>query len=250
MRRAILSMTALLIGWTLMAAEETPKAEVILDKYFEVTGGRDAYKKIRTQITTGTMEFMGKGIRATITSYKAEPKKSYNVIEIEGIGKIEQGANGDVVWERSALQGPRLKDGEEKAAALREAALSADWRDLYKKAESAGTETIGDQVCYKVILTPDEGKPETRYYDKKSNLLVKVVKTVKTGMGEIPAEIMVSDYKDVGAIRVPHKLLQKGLGQEFLIVIEKVQHNAEIPKDRFDLPDDVKALVEKSKSGK
>ena len=247
MNRAIL-MTALVAGWISIASgEEVPKAEVILDKYVEVTGGKAAYQKIQTQIATGSMEFVGKGIKATLTSYKTKPRNSYSAIEIEGIGKIESGTNGEAAWERSNLQGPRIKQGEERAAALRDAALNVDWRELFKKAETAGVENIGDQACYKVILTPEEGKPETRYYDKKTNLLVKVTKIVKTPMGEIPAEVMVSGYKDINGILIPHTLKQKGFGQELLIVLETIRHNTDIPKDRFDLPEDVKALLEKPK---
>src|SRR5215831_5175416 len=95
-------------AWT-AAAEELPKADVILDKYVEITGGKDAYKSIHTVVTTGSMEFVGKGIKASLTSYKAEPANSFNTIEIESIGKFESGTNGDVAWDRNPLQGPRLK---------------------------------------------------------------------------------------------------------------------------------------------
>ena len=255
MNRILMLAAAALFGWVGVPAraaaadEDIPKAEAILDKYVEVTGGRAAYDKVQTEIVTGAMEFVGKGIKASIVAYKARPRKSYNVIEVEGIGKIEQGTDGEVAWERSAIQGPRIKEGEERASALRDAALNAPWREIYKKAETAGVETIDGRPCYKVILTPDEGKPETRYYDKKTNLLVKGTKTVKTPMGEIPAEVILSDYKEVDGILLPLKLRQKALSQEFLIVIESVKNNVEIPKNRFDLPEDVKALVEKSKAG-
>jgi zinc protease len=227
------------------ADEALPKAETVLDKYIEATGGKAAYKKLHSEILTSSTEFVGKSVRASIVAYKAEPKKSYSVVEIEGIGKVEQGINGDVAWERSALRGPRLKDGEEKFAAMHEASLHEDWREFYKKAEMAGVETVDDQTCYKLVLTPNEGKPETRYYDKKSNLLVKVSKLVTTQMGEIPAEFTVSDYKKVGDILVPHSIRQKALNQEFLVVIQKIDQNPKIPDNRFDLPDDIKALVAK-----
>jgi hypothetical protein len=229
---------------------ETPKAEAILDKYVEVTGGKANYQKIHNEVSQGHMEFVGKGIRASLISYKAEPAKAYNVVELEGFGKIEQGTDGQIAWERSPLQGPRIKEGEEKAAALRDANIHNDWRDLFQKAEGGGIEDVGGRPCYKVILTPREGKPETRYYDTKTNLLVKVAKIVKGPMGEVPAEVFLSDYKEVDGILIPHTIRQRAIGQEFLIVLEQIQHNTKIPPDRFDLPDDVKALVEKSKGAR
>jgi len=51
----------------LFAADEPlPKAETILDRSIEVTGGKAAYEKRKTEITTGTFEFSGKGVKGTI----------------------------------------------------------------------------------------------------------------------------------------------------------------------------------------
>src|SRR5205085_11846766 len=105
----------------LCAADTLPKGEAILDKYIEVTGGKAAYEKKRTEVSSAVMEFVGKGVKANMTSYHAAPDKSYTVIEIDGIGKIEEGTDGSVVWERSALKGPRVKTGQEKALSLRAA---------------------------------------------------------------------------------------------------------------------------------
>ena len=74
------------------------------------------------------------------------------------------------------------------------------WRDVYKKAETTGVEQVDGKDCYKVVLTPGEGSPITRYYDKQSNLLVKMLMTAKNPMGEIPVESMVSDYRKEGEI--------------------------------------------------
>src|SRR6266542_921973 len=126
----VLSLMACL---ALNAADPLPKAEAILDKYIEVTGGKAAYEKKRTEVSSALMEFVGKGVKASMTIYHAEPNKSYSVVEIDGIGKIEEGTDGSVVWERSALKGPRVKTGEERAVSLRAADIHHDtrWRDFF-----------------------------------------------------------------------------------------------------------------------
>src|SRR2546425_12459477 len=93
---------ALLACLVLYAADPLPKAEAILDKYIEVTGGKAAYEKKRTEVSTAVMEFIRKGVKANMTSYHAEPNHSYLVGEIEGIGKMEEGTEGSVVWEGAA----------------------------------------------------------------------------------------------------------------------------------------------------
>ena len=229
----------------LYAADPLPKGETILDKYIEVTGGKAAYEKKRSEISSAVMEFVGKGVKANMTMYHAAPNKSYSVVEIEGIGKIEEGTDGSVVWERSALKGPRVKTGEERAVTLRAANIHHDsrWRDFFVKVECTGVEPIDGHVCYRVVLTPKDGQPETRYYDKKSFLLVRTNMIMKNDMGEIPAESMVSDYRTVDGVLTPFLVKQKVLGQEFTITLQSVKTNVEIPKDRFAVPDDVQALA-------
>jgi hypothetical protein len=119
------------------------------------------------------------------------------------------------------------------------------WRKLYKHVETAGVETIDDQACYKIVLTPNQGKPETHYYDKKNNLLVKMLMTLPSPMGEVPSETVVTDYQEQSGLLSPRKVHQKALGQEFLITIERVEYNIDIPKDRFDIPTEIKALMPK-----
>ena len=159
---------------------------------------------------------------------------------------MKEGSDGKIAWSLSAMQGPRVKDGEEKAGAMQAARFNAElnWRDVYK-AETKGVEQVDGKDCYKVQLTPMEGMAMTRFYEKESSLLVKMVMTVKNPMGEIPVESYVGDYRKEGAILLPHKVTQKAAGKEIAITIDSVKYNAEIPKDKFDPPDEIKAMLKK-----
>jgi len=98
-------------------------------------------------------------------------------------------------------------------------------------------------------LTPNEGPSETRYYDKKTNLIVKTEMSLKLPVGVIPLESYPSDYRKVDGILLQHRIRQVVAGmQELLTVVESIEHNVEMPKDRFKLPEDVRALVDKQKS--
>src|SRR5438270_2865659 len=111
MKRIFVAGETLLLasaGACLMAADELPKAETILDKYIEVSGGKAAYQKIHSEISSGSMQIAG--MKATATIYRAEPDKNYTEIELTGIGKIQQGSDGKVAWSNSAMQGPHIKE--------------------------------------------------------------------------------------------------------------------------------------------
>jgi hypothetical protein len=121
---------------------------------------------------------------------------------------------------------------------------------LYAKAELTGVEDVEGRPCYKVVLTPSEGRPVTQYYDRENGLLVKVTMIAASPMGDVPVEVLLSDYKEAGGVRVPHALKQKVVSQEIHIKLNSVQYDTNLPENAFDLPEDVRALLAKSKSGK
>ncbi|HUU98929.1 MAG TPA: hypothetical protein VM487_24625 [Phycisphaerae bacterium] len=243
-----------LLGSSALHAQDDklPKGGAILDKYVEVTGGKAAYEKLTNRVTQATFEMVGQGLKFSMTIYAARPDKMYAVMESEAFGKIEKGTDGEVVWEMNVMTGPQIKEGEERALVLRGAAFDAvpQWRKLYKQVECVGVEAIDGKPCYKIVLTPKEGQPETRYYGKESNLLVKTELTLMLPAGTIPFESYASDYKRVDGILIPHKARVVVMGSERVMTVEGTKHNVEMPKDRFKLPEDIQALVDQRKSEK
>jgi hypothetical protein len=231
------------------AAQGLPKGEEILEKYIAATGGKAAYEKCKNRIAKGTLDIASAGIQGPMTIYAAAPNKMYMEAELGGIGKIEDGTDGQVAWSISAVQGPRLKKGAEKVSTLRNADFYGviNWRKRFKKVECVGEQSIDGKPCYKLELTTPEGQLHTHYYDKSSNLLLKSTTTQETQNGKLPVESSFSDFKKVDDLLMPFKTKQKVLGQEVVIALEKVEQNVKLPENRFDLPDEIKKLVEKEK---
>jgi len=243
-----LALALLAASWPLFGAEEAlPSVATVIDHLVAATGGRAAWEARHSQVEHATIEFAKQGLKGSLTIYEAAPDKYLGLTELPGIGKISTGSNGDVAWENSALQGPRIKQGAERADALREGAFNAQlyWQKLYAKAEVTGSETTEGHECYKVVFTPKEGKPVTEFYDKKSGLLIKTAATVTSQMGDVNAEILYNDYRKEGDVLSAHRMVNRAAQQEFVIQIESVEVNPDLPKDRFDLPPEIKALLNK-----
>lgn len=187
------------------------------------------------------------GIKANVKAMRSKAG-SRTLIEIEGVGKMEEGSNGAVAWEKSVMTGARLKNGPEQAIALRTAAMDRDhnWRAYYTGAENQGIENVNGEDCYKIVLTAKAGKPETRFYSKESGLLLKMVLTIPNPMGEIPAETVMSDYRDAGGIKTPYRTEMSVMGQKMNMSIDSVQHNAEVTAVDLALPAEVAALAAKT----
>jgi len=248
--RGAFGITGLAIGamaLPLLAADTLPKAETILDKSVEAQGGKAAYEKLHSMVVTGTMEVKGIGLKGTMTSYRSAPDKMLVEVEIQGIGTIRDGWDGKVAWEMSALQGPRIKEGDERAVAEREGDFNSEvhWRDHFKEVVTQGIEKVDGKDCYKILMTPKEGSPETQFIEKETSLPVKVQVTLKGPMGEMPTEGTIGDYRKEGDLLMAHKMVQKMAGQEITVTFDTVKFNVDIPKDKFDLPEEIQALLKK-----
>lgn len=224
------------------------KAEEILEKSIESTGGRAAYEKLRNRVTKGTFSIAGMDSKAEMITYAAAPRNQYVVINSEMLGKIESGTIGEVAWEITTIMGPQIKKGEERAAILRGATFNTDlhWKDLYKSVETVGVEDVDGRSAYKIIMTPQEGKPETAWYDKETFRNVKVETELETAMGTMPLVVRASEYKQVDGVLIPHKIVQEIVGlQKVEMFMESVEHNVEMPPDRFKIPPEIQALLDK-----
>lgn len=234
-------------------AQGSLTGEQILDRYIEVTGGKEKYQKITSETSTSVMEVKSQGLRGRGTSYKNAAGDSYNSLELDGVGKVEEGYYRGIAWENSAINGPRIKTGEEKAFFARESVLAKEyhWRKVYSRADLAGEEAVNGVPCYKVIVTPkDGGRKETRFYEKASGLLLKNSIVMASPMGDIPAESYLTEYREFGGIKSPTNILTKLGPQEIQLSIANVSFNQTIPAAKFKPPSDVMELAKKQNSKK
>jgi hypothetical protein len=51
------------------AADDLPKADTILDKYVEVTGGKAAYEKHHSEISKGSFSMAAMGLKGDVTAW-------------------------------------------------------------------------------------------------------------------------------------------------------------------------------------
>jgi hypothetical protein len=229
------------------AQNALPSGEAVIDRFVEATGGKDAYWKHTSEIQAGTLEFPALGIKAPVMRYSAPPDQYLLTMEMPGVGKVDTGVTDGVAWSNSAIAGPRILEGQEKALALREAQFNGvvNWRKTIAKAENKGIEPVDGDDCYRIVLTPKDGREETRYFSVKSGLLVKASTIAATQMGDIPVEMRYTGYKQFGGVLYPATVTQIAAGQEFSVTIQSIENDKPIPAEKFALPADIKALLDK-----
>jgi hypothetical protein len=230
----------------LLCAQALPKGDTILDRNVQASGGLKAFTPKKSVVYKGSMAIPAMGLKGPIVLTRAEPNLQLTEVELGGVGKMLEGFDGSTAWGFSAMQGPSLKEGDEKAFAAREARFhSEDWRKDYKSVETVGEDSLEGKRCYKVICTPQQGATETQFFSASSGLLLKALVKLKTAMGEIPVETLFKDYKPVGDILVAHTLTQSMAGQVVVLSFTSVEWNVAVPLDKFVPPAEVRALLKK-----
>lgn len=236
--------------------DKLPAAEKILDKSLQGLGGTTAFEKIRSRVSKGQIEFAvgSQSRKGAVTLYEAEPNKRYQRASLVQLGVLEGGCDGDVVWEIAGGK-VSLFEGDELANRLRQGHFNAllHWRDLYEKADCVGKEDVNARSCYKVVLTPLTGSPDTLYFDRKNGYPIRMDITRSAERGPLVIQILSENFKQVDDIWVPFKVTRVVTAQgETLQTVtytwESIEHNPEIPADCFDLPDAVKQAREKAAS--
>lgn len=229
---------------TSAAPAELTTADAVMEGSLAAQGGRDRMSKITSLRTTGTLRVLQMGLTGTVTTQSAPPRNSITTMDLPGFGKVTQGIKDDVAWEMSPMTGNRLISGAERDQLLREATFNADlvWKTLYPKAELAGSMDFHGTPAYKVVLTATDGSSQTRYFAKDTLLMIGLQMVADSQMGKMPIEIAFSDYRDIGGIKVPYKMLRREGPQTVELVIDAVEHDAPIPPGAFDIPAEIAKL--------
>ncbi len=231
--------------------KDAPAAEAILDKFIEVTGGKDAYGKIKNRVMKGTLSIAAMNINGTLESYVGDNGKTFESVDLPGIGKMVSGSDGTVVWDNSPFMGPRILEGTEREMKLLSSQLNntSDWRSMYPEVKTTAEATVNDRPVWVVEQKTKSGQVMKCSYDKETGLLIRIGMTVATPMGDIESVSDVSNYKDVGGVKVPHTTTVEQAGSKIVSEMTDIKVNTEIPAEKFALPAEIKALAD-SKAAK
>jgi hypothetical protein len=171
------------------AGKALPNAEAIIERHIYESGGPEAYGNLKTQQITGMLTFLSTSQEARVETWAAEGGRYYQSIDVPGLGKQEEGSDGQVAWERSPALGPRVKGtkGRTGLNVTLEAATVIGWRYLISQVRTEAEERVDDHDCYRVRMIPRNGSQAIiRWYDKKTGLLYRASGALSSTMGALP----------------------------------------------------------------
>jgi len=235
------------------------KGAALMNKYVEVTGGQAAYEAIKSRIVKGQQLLPG-GETGKFELYWTAPDKFRSIVELP-FGTLERGSDGKTVWV-SFPSGAMIVEGPQRVAAIRDSTQDrfGRWQTVFQKAEYAGDEDVDGTPCAKVVLTlkpidPTITEPPiTVFIAQDSGLIVKWTNVVggsaQGAEEEATVAFRLSDYKKVGNVTLPHQMKIAVQGNEITIKTDEIVFNADIPADKFVIPDAVKVQLKENQTDK
>jgi hypothetical protein len=183
-------------------------ADDIINKHFEVTGGKDKWAKVYSVHRTGVF-VIGPGMEAPVSSVTLSKPFKGNYSDFTWQGMTAKNAmRADSGWNYQPFSGKRDADPMSPNE-IRSGKLSNDPQGLlfnYKEkgytVEYLGTDDMDGTDVYKIRLTTKEGDMVYYYIDVETSYVLKEVTRIKLKDKEEKSAIIFSDFRktDFGVI--------------------------------------------------
>jgi zinc protease len=219
------------------ASIPTLTADQILDNYINAIGGREAWKKLTTRISTGTIDVPAMNLSGLVTVREKAPNRSIFTVNFNG-AVFQQGYDGTVAWSADPQNGLREQTGDELAETKRDSDFyhPLDLRQIYSKITVAGVEKINDRDAYLVEASSANLGTDKIYFDVQNGLVLRIVGQHHAPEGAATFTEDFSDFREVDGIKLPFTVHQETATSTFTIKFTDVRHNEAIDDAVFSKP--------------
>lgn len=214
-----------------------PTAEKILTRYVEALGGRAAWQKLNSRVSTGTIEVPAMNLSGSIEMHEKAPGSMLAVLVVNGAA-YRQGFDGTVGWADDPQNGLREMTGAELQETRRDSDFyhPLDLKKIYSKFTVTGMEKVRERDAYVVEASLAEGGGDKLYFDIQSGLVLRIVSQHHTPDGVITFTEDLSDYRDVDGVKLPFTVHQSSAESDFTIRFSEIHHNVTQEDAQFSKP--------------
>ncbi|HNO79587.1 MAG TPA: hypothetical protein PKN33_16175 [Phycisphaerae bacterium] len=249
-------VVVLFVSATAMGRDDAlPKAEDVLDRFVEVTGGAEAYAKIHSRRERMELYLSYESEAAIVTTETARPKDARGRVEFADGRVTEWGFHDGIGWSVSP-EGVSVESGEQLKWSEYDAQVGweTNRRALYESMTVESRALFDGVECFKLRITTKSGLEQTHYLEIKTGLRRGLAMTQKMPYGTREVSRVFTDYRPVDGVMLAHKMvgtnriLESGAEWTTTIKSLSIEHNVGFQSDHFEPPAEVKARLKKSAS--
>ncbi len=219
------------------ASVPTLTADQILENYIKAIGGREAWKKLTTRISTGTIDVPAMNLSGLVMVKEKAPNRSVFTVNFNG-AVFQQGFDGATGWSSDPQNGLREQTGDELAETKRDSDFyhPLDLKQVYSKITVTGTDKIDDRDAYVVEASSGELGTDRIYFDAHNGLVLRIVGQHHTLEGPAVFTEDFSDFREVDGIKLPYTVHQESPSSTFTIKFTEIRHNETLDDTIFAKP--------------
>jgi len=219
------------------ASVPTLTADQILENYIKAIGGREAWKKLTTRISTGTIDVPAMNLSGLVVVKEKAPNRSVFTVNFNG-SVFQQGFDGTVGWSSDPQNGLREQSGDELSETKRDSDFyhPLDLKQMYSKITVTGTDKIDDRDAYVLEASSGDLGTDKIYFDAQNGLVLRIVGQHHTIDGPSTFTEDFSDFREVDGIKLPYTVHQESPSSTFTIKFTEIRHNEAIEDTAFAKP--------------
>ena len=190
-------------------------ATSVVNDYFKAIGGKDKVAGVKSLVISSKGKIQGTEL--ALTQKYANPNKSLTTVSV--MGNVMQKTVFDGAAGYTEARGQRIDlTGDDLTEAKQSTTPFAD--EAYKTAKLDRIEPIDGNNAYVIVAGTKE-----IFYDAKTGLKIKEVKTQKGPHGEVKVPVEYSNYKEVNGIKFPHTVTQSMGPMKLVFNVESISIN-------------------------
>lgn len=205
-----------------------PSVDEIVGRYLDAIGGRAALEKLTSRVSRGTVELQTMGLSGTAEIYEQAPDKSTLILNVEGLGTIQQTFDGTIAWLQDPLDG-YVKFAPVASAKIHDESIfqrELRFKELNPGLVLIGKDKVGEREAY-VLHSFSSRVFEKWYFDALTGLLLR------------KGNIYYDDYREVDGVKLPFKVTDESSnGFGVVVRLSEIKHNVPIDPAKFaEFPD-------------
>lgn len=224
-------------------------AASVLNRYVQVTGGTDLYKRFNSLHLFYTVTHADK-TSDNVDYFHNRDGKTYSETD-DGTALHDAGVTEGIAWKFSEARGAQILTGKQAARAIAETKGfdADDWHVRFPSATLLANQTVNGLPCRHVKLTRTDGSTVERFYDLKTGLLLREVSTEFDDAGtEQPVTTDFTRYDNFFGIRRPVEMQVKAGTRTEHIQVNNVTYSPNPEAATFEVPHDVVRAILASRS--
>ncbi|MCK5029166.1 MAG: insulinase family protein [Bacteroidales bacterium] len=213
------------------ALPEGIDANVVIEKYVNAIGGKEALEKIQDIKMTATTSMNGMELKQT--TYKKAPNMYAMIMSMNGNVMMQQAFNGERGIMKT-FQGENEIIGDDLENLKIDAVMNAElkYSEIGVVVTLEAIEPVNESDAYKLKIVNPTGQTTYDYFDVESGLKVQSKQTSVTPQGEFTQVINYTDYQEINSVKFPFSIKISGV-QNMELKVSSVEINTDLSDDLF-----------------